>query len=136
MAFSSCPIENLTLPSSLTTIGLSAFSHNSQLEKLTLPSKLKTIKESAFYSCGSLKTVTIPALVTSIENSAFGETDNLTEIIMLPTVPPSIGHYHVFYATYSAPHASLKIKVPAASLSAYKNAPNWQSYASYIVANQ
>ena len=60
-AFWGCSfLTSLTLPSSLQSIGDSAFSYCSSLTSLTLPSSLQSIGEEAFDYCKSLSTLYIP----------------------------------------------------------------------------
>ena len=65
-------ISSITLPSTVTTIGKSAFQNQAYCTFPTLPSNLKTIKEYAFQNT-SLVSVTIPNSVTSIGEYAFHE---------------------------------------------------------------
>ena len=65
-------ISSITLPSTVTTIGKSAFQNQVYCTFPTLPSNLKTIKEYAFQNT-SLVSVTIPNSVTSIGEYAFHE---------------------------------------------------------------
>ncbi len=59
------------------------------LTQVTLPSSLKTIGDEAFWFCGSLQNVTIPSGVTSIGARAFGDT--LLASVYLPSSLTSIG---------------------------------------------
>lgn len=82
-AFYSCPINSITLPSSLVYIGEDAFSHCSYLEDITIPKKVKNIGEGAFYSCENLTNIKLHNGISHIGNSAFAETK--IEQIKLPT---------------------------------------------------
>ncbi|MCC8072825.1 MAG: fibronectin type III domain-containing protein [Clostridiales bacterium] len=62
--------SSYTIPSTVTTIGDSAFYHVSALKKVTIPSSVKTIGVSAFYE-DNLREIKIPNSVTSIGDSAF-----------------------------------------------------------------
>ena len=102
-----CPLTSLTLPNTLQTIGVAAF-----------------LRDSGF----QFAELTIPASVTSIGAFAFGgNTPNQMTLTVLPTTPPTLGSNAFALATGSV------IKVPAASVAAYKAATNWSSYADYIV---
>ncbi|MES2924536.1 MAG: leucine-rich repeat protein [Verrucomicrobiota bacterium] len=74
----------LTIPSSVTTIGYSAFSACSGLTSITIPSSVTTIGYSAFSSCSGLTSIDIPASVTSIGSLAFSSCGNLTAITVSP----------------------------------------------------
>ena len=137
-AFYRCSsLKDVVLNNGVETIGEMAFADCS-LENLTLPASLKTIGIRAFESSYKIKTITIPASVTSIGNQAFSNTSTsvyptslLEELIVLPTMPPTLGTN-----VFTGMSASCKIKVPAASLTAYQNATNWKNYSSQMVANQ
>jgi len=71
-AFGSCTgLITIALPSLLTSIGSDAFSFCSGLTSLTIPSSVKSIGGYAFYSCSRLTSITIPPSVTTIGSFAF-----------------------------------------------------------------
>ncbi|MBQ8522590.1 MAG: leucine-rich repeat protein [Clostridia bacterium] len=79
-AFSSCTsLTSITLPSSLTTIGASAFGGCTALESVNLGDcvNLTTIGNSAFAKCSALTSVVIPSNVTKIGQYAFSSCTNL-----------------------------------------------------------
>lgn len=103
-----CPLTSLTLPNTLQTIGALAFAAVSRFQVTEL---------------------TIPASVTSIGDNAFGSNNaNQMTLTVLPTTPPTLGKNAFNLATGSI------IKVPAASVAAYKAADGWKEYANCIVA--
>lgn len=72
-AFCNCEsLEKISLPSTVTTIGIGAF-RNCKSMDISLPdsNKLTTIKNNAFFGCESLTEISIPSSVTSIGDSAF-----------------------------------------------------------------
>ena len=73
-------IVTYTIPSSVTSIGVSAFASCTSLTSVTIPSSVTSIGVSAFVSCTSLTSVTIPSSVTSIGVSAFVSCTRLTDI--------------------------------------------------------
>ena len=60
-----------TIPSSVTEIGVHAFSDCSTLKGITIPEKVKKIGENAFNGCYSLTSITIPSSVTEVGYRAF-----------------------------------------------------------------
>ena len=68
-----------TIPDTVTAIGDYAF-ESFDLTSLTLPSSVASIGESAFKECLGLTQLTIPSTVTSIGESAFEECRNLTSL--------------------------------------------------------
>ena len=67
---SSTKLKKIVIPSSVTSIGSSAFSGCSSLQSITIPSSVTSIGNNAFYRCSSLKSITIPESVTSIGDDA------------------------------------------------------------------
>ena len=71
-------LENIILPSGLTSIGNSAFANCYNLSYINLPDSLISIGASAFTSCHSLSRVYIPSGVKEIGRSAFGNGCSMT----------------------------------------------------------
>ena len=67
-------LTNLTIPSSVTTIGNYAFYYCSNLININIPNSVISIGESALYNCSKLTTINIPNSVTSIVSDAFSGT--------------------------------------------------------------
>jgi hypothetical protein len=57
-----------------------AFPNGKNVRNYTIPSSVKSIGDSAFYNCSSLTGVTIPSSVKSIGNYAFSGCDNLVSV--------------------------------------------------------
>ncbi len=74
--------DNITLPSSVTVIGMYAFYGCKNLTSITIPDSVTEIGESAFSNCTSLTSITIPNSVTSIGNSDFYSCDSLTTVVI------------------------------------------------------
>lgn len=77
-------IRSVTIPESVTFIGLNAFNDCENLTTLSLGEHIKTIGDGAFEDCSQLTGVTIPQSVTSIGGLAFGGTDLHTLTIKSP----------------------------------------------------
>ena len=152
-AFAGSGLTSITIPSTVTVLGSGAFAScesltsmdiqanvtvipddfalECPLTSLTLPNTLQTIGASAFIKVSGFQVteLTIPASVTSIGTNAFGSNyANQMTLTVLPTTPPTLGRNAFSLATGSV------IKVPAASVAAYKAADGWKDYANYIVA--
>ena len=144
-AFQSCNLNALTLPESLETIGNSAFYRNSSLKSVNIPAKVKTIETYAFSSCGltdlvipegvqtigdyafeynSLKNLTLPSTIKTIGNYAFYN-NNILSIICNAAMPPMLGD-NAFYIM-----PDVKVKVPMASIAAYRKAYGWKDFSNY-----
>ena len=70
-AFFCNPLQEITIPDSVRSIGTKAFSHCYCLTEITIPDSVTSIGNWAFESCIFLKEITIPASVTSIGNRVF-----------------------------------------------------------------
>ena len=72
--------QNTTIPSSVTSIGSSAFSYCSGLTSVTIPNSVISIGFYAFSNCSGLTSVTIPNSVDSIGSGAFRNCSGLTTV--------------------------------------------------------
>ena len=126
--FSDTAIESITLPNGMTRLGQYCFYNCVYLKNITLPNTLTVIDTSSLQSTHLLSSLTIPASVTTINNNWIAGAYNLTELIMLPTTPPTMNNAGIqnnadliIYVPYSSDHSILN---------AYKTATNWSTYAS------
>ena len=90
ISFRNQNIKSYVIPSSVTSIGDSAFSWCSSLSEIVIPSSVTSIGDGAFYDCYSLSEIVIPSSVTSIGDSAFSYCSSLSEIV-IPSSVSSIG---------------------------------------------
>ncbi len=80
-AFNNCKgLIEVTLPSSLISIGENGFNSCSALEEITIPENVAEIGASTFRLCTALKTVTIQSELTEINDYTFYDCTDLTEI--------------------------------------------------------
>ena len=70
----------MTIPSSVTSIGGSAFRDCSALTSVTISEGVTSIGQRAFYGCSGLTSVTIPSSVTRIDDDAFSGCSALTSV--------------------------------------------------------
>ena len=123
--FSSCPIttlylgrnvndyvnfkslETLTIGSSITSIGNSAFEDCNSLTAVEIPNSVTSIGDEAFYGCSGLTAVEIPSSVTSIGSSAFSGCSGLTAV-EIPNSVTSIGS-----STFSGCSGLTAVEIPS-----------------------
>ena len=74
------------LPSTLATIGTSAFAHCTKITDINIPSGVTTIGNSAFYNCTSLAQIVIPEGITNIPWGAFENCTNMKRVTIPSTV--------------------------------------------------
>ena len=131
-AFSSANIGTMILPGNVTRVSPFAFSSvigvNDVAPVIKLNEGLAVIEVYAFNSANIAGEIEIPSTVTEIGAGCFSYT-GITTVICKPTTPPALGS-----SAFGSGTAGFTIKVPAASVAAYKAADGWKDYASYIVA--
>lgn len=135
--FISAYITTLTVPPLVTVLSESAFSYiqpvynNETCEEIPvniiLPQNLTEIGFACFLGAW-IKQIIIPDTVIKIGETAFRYCEQLASITCLAATPPALGP-----DAFTSETAGFTIKVPAASVAAYKAATNWSSYADYIV---
>ena len=79
---SSLHINNLDIPSGVTAIGGSAFSHN-YIGRTYLPRGLQTLGDHAFFDCSGFTTINsdmIPPNITTIPSGCFGGCNDVTTV--------------------------------------------------------
>ena len=82
-AFDGCSnLTSITIPDNVTSIGNYAFSDCRGLVNVTIGKGVTTIGESAFRYCNSLTSITIPDNVTTLGQNAFGHCQNLTDLMI------------------------------------------------------
>lgn len=157
-AFSSAMCENVIIPETVTLIGSSAFS-DATIGTMILPGSVTRISDMAFTDVHGVNGAApviklnegLVAIGSSVFGSVFGSAEisgemeipstvteigaycfsgaSITTFICKPTTPPALGS-----GAFSSETAGFTIKVPAASVAAYKAADGWKDYANYIVA--
>ncbi|MHB8107939.1 MAG: leucine-rich repeat domain-containing protein, partial [Candidatus Cryosericum sp.] len=121
-------LSQITIPYGVREIGMQALASNYNLTAISIPNSVTVIHFKAFEFC-RLTALVIPDSVLRIEDYAFIYNFPLTSVTMSSPVPPVIG-----IEVFDQNDPGELIHVPAASVAAYQNAPNWASYSSRIVA--
>ena len=85
-------LTSVTIPNSVTSIGMRAFENCSGLMSVTIPNSVTSIGSYAFSSCSGLTSVTIGNSVSSIGSDAFKNCSGLTSV----TIPNSVMYIEGF----------------------------------------
>ena len=126
-------LTSVIIGDSVTTIGGNAFASCPNLISVTIGNSVTTIEYSAFYYCESLTSITIPNSVTSIGANAFAGCSNLTSVYCKSTTPSAVIGAYEDERTFDENTSDRKIYVPMESVTKYKSANGWSTYASQII---
>lgn len=118
------------LPSSIGSVPPSTFASCTNLTGVTLQEGLTAIGQSAFASDTSIVSITLPSTITTINKMAFYNCSRLEDVTILATTVPTLANTDAFKKTKII--NDLTIYVPDESVSAYKTAANWSTYANII----
>ena len=122
-AFSGCTnLAEVNISEGVTSIEYEAFMACSGLKTITLPNSITSIGEKAFYGCWGLHTITLPDKITNIGYEAFMNCLSLDTLITLSENPPTLDD-EVFL-----PNSDMVVFVPKGSETAYKNAKGWKDF--------
>ena len=128
-AFAACSgFTSVTIGSGLTSVGEYTFAHCSGITNVSLTEGLTKLGYTMFNNCVKLSSVVIPSTIEYIGGNAFSYCSGLTSVTCLAENPPELGDTAAFY------NSTCPIYVPSQSVSAYKSATNWSTYASRIQA--
>lgn len=75
-------IISIIIPSSVTSLGKSAFSDCTGLTSVTIPNNITELGDNCFNWCKSLSSITIPSQITKLGESCFEECDNLISVTL------------------------------------------------------
>lgn len=118
------------MPNSVIDAGPSTFSNCGALCGIIMSRNTLTLKSTFTRFCTSLGRIKIPPLVTMLEDRCLSENAAMLIVEMEPTTPPTLQQARVFE---NLP-LGCRIYVPDDSVTAYKTATNWASFADYIYA--
>jgi len=93
-AFAQSEIQQVVIPSSVTSIGSRAFVYCDNLNSVTIPESIEEIGSRAFDGCYALKTIKLPSKLKTIEEGLFNQCYQLTSIV-IPNDVTTIG-WHAF----------------------------------------
>lgn len=113
----------LIIPDKCVNIGGGCFRDN-EFTSIHLPSRLEAIGRSSFSGNHRLTTVTIPRYVNFIAESAFNDCDALQTVICLNPEPPEI-EGAIFQGTY---FDKCILQVPETSVEKYRHTAGWDQF--------
>lgn len=120
-AFAECKGTKLVIPEGNTSIGKFAFyGYEETLREIVLPSTLRTLGDSAFSYAKNVKEIVIPEGVTSIGDQCFGISNSL-ESLILPSTLKSIGE-EAFKLGQGTENKLSEVYIPASVTSIASNA--------------
>ena len=114
-------LKTVYIPSTLTSIG-SHFLGASKVEDVKIPEGVTKLGYQFLDNCSALKTLELPASLTTPGNLCNGCTA-LQSVTCKAATPPALES-----AFKNVVLAGVTLKVPAASVSAYQNAPIWKDF--------
>jgi hypothetical protein len=79
-AFFGSALTSVSIPNSVTSIGVGAFCNSPNLTSVSIPNSVTSIGDNAFGNCTSLTSIVIPDSVTSIGYNAFSGCIGLTSV--------------------------------------------------------
>ena len=119
--FANCSkLTAITLPTTITSIGMYAFSKTG-ISKAEIPDGVTLLGHASFADCTSLKTVVIGRRVSRLNQAVFYNSSNISTAYVKPKTPPVLDAY-IFTAKPS-------IRVYTSALDDYK-ASAWNQYGS------
>ncbi len=123
-------IKKFTIPNSVVSIGNGSFSYCTSLQDITIPDSVTEIVGGSFYNCTSLTSAILSKNLTKIGDATFMNCSKLKNIYCSAVTPPQCGK-----DLFEGVTTDFKIYVPVSSVSAYKSASGWSTYADAIVAD-
>lgn len=131
-SFGACTnLVYFTIGNHVTSIGVSAFYNCINLKNITIPNSVKSIGSSAFHNCKTLTSLSIPSSVTSIGEAAFTNCSGLTSIYAYPIDPINLKSTIDIFGNVNK-RTTCSLFVPSGSISAYRNAFQWQDFTNII----
>lgn len=117
--FTGCGFKTVSMPNTITYIGINAFRNCSGLTSIDIPDSVTNIMESAFTNCYSLSSVTIGSGITNIDNYAFYYCSSLQSIV----IPDSVTRIGIctFYDCNSLTSVTIPDSVTTIGSSAFYN---------------
>lgn len=104
-SFAECAITSIKLPSTITEIGVHAFSGCSELASIEIQDGVTTIQEYALKNCSSLESVVLPNTITTLSEGVMEGCTNLKSV-NIPNTLTFVPHW-LFKNCKSLPHVEI-----------------------------
>ena len=112
----------ITMPSTVTTIGESAYYYCTKITGITFSKKVTQIKPAAFWGCSGLKSISLPSKLTYIESGTFNACYKLKKVTF-PSTLKTIDSL-AFNACYRLKSVTIPKKVTIIDDSAFEECVN------------
>ena len=129
--FSNSGITQLTLPSTLKSIGNDAFHYCRHLTSVVIPDGVETIGDYSFSNCFKLQSIELPATLKSVGSGVFSWSCALSSIVAHGAEPAEASKtalawsYYVKDEEIFKPYSNAVLFVPSGSKDKYKAATGW-----------
>ena len=132
-AFADCKsLEEVVLPSNLTSLRDGVFYECDKLRSVTLPSLISNIPSYTFYNCKQLTNVYIPENVNYINYCAFASCTSLKSVISLCNNPANMD----WSAFNGLTKGNITLLVPSGTYKAYSSNDDWKEFRSITEMDQ
>ncbi len=126
-AFSGCSsLSEIIVPPLVKEMGYQTFSNCSGLVKINIPNSVHTIQPYAFEFCQKLSSITIPSSVTQIGGAAFRGCIELSSIYALKATPVNLSYSSDVFKDVDK--ATCILYVPSGSENLYATASQWNEF--------
>ena len=129
-AFEGCSLTSIILNEGLTSIGESAFRHCGSLESIEIPNTVTTMGGGVFHDCKKIKSIKLSKSLKSLPSSFCSNCSSLTEIVIIPNSVTSIGDW-AFYGCSSLTSLTIPSGVTTVGNNTFNNLPALQSIVLY-----
>jgi hypothetical protein len=125
-------ITQLSLPTTLKSIGVEAFEGCRYLKSVVIPEGVETIGNYAFANCFNLQSVELPSTLTSMGTSVLSWSCALSSVVAHAAEPAEINKYALGWnywigdEEFITPYSNAILFVPAGSKDKYKAAQGWK----------
>ena len=130
-------LTSITIPNSVTSIGVMAFYECTGLTSITIPNSVNSIGFQAFYGCRGLSNITIGNMVSRIGEKAFSECVEIKVVNCLAEKLSS--SYNGGQGLYTNPTVfegsnieNAALHVPSSAINDYKGTAPWSGFGGFV----